>query len=219
MVTLYGVARSRASRPLWLLAEIGMDYAHVPVIQAYRLEDPQAQDAPMHTASADFLAINPQGQIPCLVDDGLILTESMGITLYLAKRYGGELGPRDLAEDALMEQWALHAATGIEETALEITFIARSGGAETSEGQAAIAVAAQKLRRPFRRLEAHLQVRDWLVGDRFTVADLNSAECVRYAEAHPTLIGEFPRLKAWYDRCQARAGFRSMWAMREAEPA
>lgn len=219
MVTLYGVARSRASRPLWMLKEIGMDFAHVPVIQAYRLKDAKAADAPVNTSSAEFLAVNPQGQIPCMTDGDLTLTESLGIVLYLGKRYGGALGPADDAEEALMVQWALHAATGIEGPALEVMYVQADGGDKTAEGQAAIAVAAEKLRRPLRRMEAHLAGADWLVGGRFTAADVNSAECVRYAAGHPTLLSEFPHLKAWYERAQAREGFKQMWAMRLAEPA
>ena len=84
MLTLYGVYRSRASRALWLLNETGTPFVHVPVIQAYRLADPAAPDAPRNTASADFLAVNPMGQIPALTDQGLLLTESLAITLYLA---------------------------------------------------------------------------------------------------------------------------------------
>ena len=152
MPTLYGVYRSRASRPLWLLAEIGMEYQNVTVIQAYRLERPQGADAPLHTGSAPYLAINPQGQIPCLTDGDLVLTESLGIVLYLARVYGGDLGPRDQAEEALMAQWALHAVSGIEGPALEIQYITGTGGAETPEGQATIAAAAEKLRRPLARL-------------------------------------------------------------------
>lgn len=219
MITLYGVYRSRASRPLWLLAEIGQPFQHVPVIQVYRLADPKAQDAPMHTASPAFLAINPQAQVPAMVDDGLVLTESLSITLYLARRYGGTLGPADDAETALMEQWALFAATAIETPAVEILYMFGDGADKTAEGQAAIAVNAEKLRRPLRRLEGHLADRDWLVGDRFTVADLNTAECLRYAQSHPTLIGEFPRLKAWLETCQARPAFAAMWTARLAEPA
>jgi glutathione S-transferase len=58
-----------------------------------------------------------------------------------------------------------------------------------------------------------------MLGDRFTVADINTAECLRYLRVHPTLLGEFPVLSAWLDRCQARPAFRAMWAAREAEPA
>jgi len=214
MLTIYGCFRSRASRPLWLLAETGTAYRHVPVIQSYRLADPGAADAPIHTASPAFLAVNPQGQIPAMDDDGLVLTESLGITLYLSKRYGGDLGPRDLGEDALFEQWALVAATAVETPALEIQQ-APAG----DEGAARRAAAAQKLRRPFARLDHLLGQRDYLVGGRFTAADICMAECVRYAMGDTALMAEFPALSAWIARLHARPGFQAMWAARLAEPA
>ncbi|GAB1479984.1 glutathione S-transferase family protein [Paracoccaceae bacterium] len=219
MITLYGVYRSRASRPLWLLAETGTPFTHVPVIQSYRLADPKAADVPLHTASPGFLAVNPLGQIPALEEDGLILTESLAITLHLARRHGGSIGPASDAETALMEQWALFAATGIEAPALEILYTQADGGDKTPEGQAQIAVNAEKLRRPLGRLQRHLAAQDWLVGGRFTVADINTAECLRYAQGHPSLLGEYPAVKAWLERCQARPAFQAMWAARQAEPA
>jgi glutathione S-transferase len=217
MVTIYGVYRSRATRPLWLLGEIGMDFAHVPVIQAYRLTDP-ATAAEMHTASPAYLAINPQGQIPCMTDGALTLTESMAITLYLAGQYGGDLGPRNAAETALMAQWALHAISAVETPALEILYAQRDAGG-TPEGAATVAVAAEKLLRPFQRLEGHLAQHPYLVGDRFTVADINTAECVRYAQGHNALMARFPALSAWLDRVQSRPAFKAMWDRRNAEPA
>lgn len=219
MITLYGVYRSRASRPLWLLAETGTPFTHVPVIQAYRLADPAAPDAPMHTASPAFLAINPQAQIPAYEEDGLILTESLAITLHIARRHGGSLGPADDAEAALMEQWALFAATAVEPPAIEILYTLTAGGDKTPEGQAAIAVNAEKLRRPLARLQGHLATQDWMLGGRFTVADINTAECLRYAQGHTSLLAEFPGVKAWLERCQARPAFQAMWAARLAEPA
>ncbi|MBL4929989.1 glutathione S-transferase family protein [Fuscibacter oryzae] len=218
MITLYGVYRSRASRPLWLLAETGTPFTHVPVIQAYRLADAAAADAPLNTASPAFLGINPQGQIPALVDGDLTLTESLAITQYLARKHGGTLGPATDADAALMEQWALFAATAVEGPALEILYTQGAGGDKTPEGQAAIAVNAEKLRRPLRRLQGHLSRQDWLVADRFTVADINTAECLRYAQGHPSLLAEFPAVKAWLERCQARPAFQAMWAARLAEP-
>ncbi len=219
MITLYGVYRSRASRPLWLLGETGTPFTHVPVIQFGRLADAQAEDAPFHTASPAFLAVNPQGQIPAMVEETLVLTESMAITLYIARRHGGDLGPADDAETALMTQWALFAVTAIEAPAIEILYTMADGGDKTAEGQAAIAINAEKLRGPLRRLQGHLDTQPWLVGDRFTVADLNTAECLRYAEGHPTLLSEFPTVQAWLARCQARPAFQAMWAARLAEPA
>jgi glutathione S-transferase len=218
MVTIYGVYRSRASRPLWLLREIGMEFTHIPVIQAYRLADPLAPDAPLHTASPAYLAINPQGQIPCMTDGDLTLTESMAITLYLAAQYGHDLGPQNAAEAALIAQWALHAVSAVETPAVEILYAQRDAG-HTPEGAATIAVAAEKLMRPLQRLELHLARHPFLVGNRFTVADINTAECVRYAQGHDALIARFPALSAWMKTVQARPAFRAMWEKRNAEPA
>ena len=218
MITLYGVYRSRATRPLWILREIGLDFTHVPVIQAYRLANATAADAPLNTASAAFLAVNPLGQIPAYAEDGLVLTESLAITLHIARRHGGALGPQSDAEAALMEQWALFAVTSVESQALEI-FYALSDGGKTPESQATIAVAAEKLRRPLARLQGHLAAQRFLVGDRFTAADINTAECLRYAQGHPTLLAEFPAAKAWLETCQSRPAFQAMWTARLAEPA
>jgi glutathione S-transferase len=219
MITLYGVFRSRASRPIWLLYEIGLPFTQVPVIQAYRLAHASAPDAPLNTASPAFLAINPQGQVPAYVEDGLVLTESLAITSHIARRHGGALGPQGWAEAALADQWTLWAATAVEGPALEIMTIVNAGGLDTAEGQAAIAIAAERLRRPLRRLEAHLQTSPQVLGGRFTVVDINLAECLRYAQAHPTLLGEFPAVQDWLTRCQARPAFQRMWAARMAEPA
>ncbi|MGL5010749.1 MAG: glutathione S-transferase family protein [Paracoccaceae bacterium] len=211
MVTIYGVARSRASRPLWLLGEIGMDFAHVPVIQAYRLPDPAAADAPLHTAAPAYLAINPQGQVPCMTDGDLTLTESLAITLYLATRYGGTLGPQDAAEAALIAQWTLHAVSAIESSALEIL--------QHPDDAAVTSRAIAALRRPMARLEGHLAGRSYLVAERFTVADINVAETLRYAQGATALWTAFPLLSAWIETVQARPAFKAMWAQRMAEPA
>lgn len=218
MITLYGVYRSRASRPLWLLAETSTPFRHVPVIQAYRLADQNAPDAPLHTASPAFLKVNPLGQIPAYEEDGLLLTESLAITQHIARCHGGTLGPTNDAEAALIDQWSLFAATSIEGPALEMLYIQGDGGEKTPEGQATIALNAEKLRRPLRRLQGHLSDHSHLVGDRFTVADINVAECLRYAQGHPTLLAEFPAVKAWLEACQARPAFKAMWAARTAEP-
>ncbi len=219
MITLYGVYRSRASRPLWLLAECGVTYRHVPVIQAYRLPDARAAGAPLNTASPAFTKLNPLGQIPVLEDGAVVLSESLAITLYIARRHGGALGPQSDAETALMEQWALFAATALETPALEILYAQGDGGDETALGQANIAVSAEKLRRPLAHLQSILAAQPFLVGARFTVADLNTAECLRYAQGHPTLLAEYPAVQDWLERCQSRPGFKAMWAARLAEPA
>ena len=216
---IYGVLRSRASRNVWLAKEMGISFEHVPVIQANRLTDPAAREAPLNTASPAFRAVNPNGLVPAIDDDGLVLTESLAINLYLAKRYGGALGPKDVREDGLMTMWTLWAATECEPRTIEILYHLR----EYPEGERKPAIAAAAvvaLGRPFSVLAAAL--RDgggYVVGRRFTVADINLAEVFRYAQPAPELFAANPPVKAWIEACQSRPAFKAMMAARMAEPA
>lgn len=218
-VTIHGVYRSRASRNYWLAQEIGLAVRTVPVIQAYRLPDPAAADAPINTRSPEFLKLNPAGSIPVMTDGDLVLTESLAINLYLARTYGGDIGPRSPAEDALMQAAALDAMTSFEPHSLPILYAFAEGRADTPAGAAEVATHAQALARPLARLEAHFAGHDHLIGGRFTVADINLAEVLRYAQAHPTLIAGYPAVDRWLRACQSRPAFKAMWAARNAEPA
>ena len=219
MLTIHGVARSRASRVIWLAHELDLPYKLVPVIQAYRLADPAAEDAPLNTLSPDFLRLSPAGAIPVIEDDGLVLSESMACTLHLARKAGGPIGPADEAELALMEQWSFFAATSIEPEALTILFLHAEGQQQKGEDSGLVAAAAERLVRPLKVLEDHLATHGHLVGGRFTVADLNTAEVMRYAQGHGELMGQFPAIREWLAGCQARPAFRSMADQRAAEPA
>lgn len=210
MLTLYGCARSRASRNLWLLGELGRDFTHVPVVQRYRLGEDQAVRV-LNTASPEFLAITPTGAIPALRDGDLVLTESLAINLYLAE--GSDLGPRDAVERAQMVESALFAVSRLETDALSILFAVNEGRGDSPE----VAEAAVRLRRPLAVVEGKIAAEGHPVGKRFTVADINLAEVLRYAQAHPDLLGDFPALSGWLAACQARPAFRAMWAAREAE--
>ncbi|CDN46902.1 glutathione S-transferase family protein [Neorhizobium galegae] len=219
MLKIYGVYRSRATRPLWLIEELGIPFEHIPIIQGYRLPEPMAPGAPVNTLSPEFLSVNPMGSIPSMDDAGFVLHESLAITLYLARKYGGELGPKDIAEEGQMVQWSLFGATSIETPALKISATIAGGRAETEEGKADIEVAARTLKRPFDVLEKHLSKTGHMVGGRFTVADINVGEVVRYAQGYAPLFDSRPALKAWIEAAQARSGFKAMWDKRTAEPA
>lgn len=218
MLTIHGVTRSRASRIIWLCHEIGLEFRQVPVIQAYRLGDPDAPDAPLNTHSPEFLALSPAGAIPVIDDDGLVLSESLAATLYLARKHGGALGPADLAEDALMMQWSFYAATSVEPDALTILFLHARTRLQSGEDQALVANAAERLVRPLKVIESHLATRRHLLGERFTVADINLAEVLRYAQGYGELMAQFPAIMSWLESCQSRPAFRKMWEARLAEP-
>lgn len=218
MLTIHGVTRSRASRVIWLCHELDLPFTQVPVIQAYRLPDPEAEGAPLNTLSPAFLRLSPAGAIPVIEDEGLVLSESMACTLHLARKAAAPIGPADATELALMEQWSFFAATTIEPDALTILFLHGRGQAQKGEDAGLVAASAERLVRPLKVLEDRLAVHGNLVGGRFTVADLNVAEVLRYAQGHGELLGQFPAVEAWLAACQARPAFRKMWEARVAEP-
>src|SRR5438093_255406 len=86
MIMLYGVPRSRTMRPLWMLEELGVPYENKPVSFLGESRSPE------------FLRLNPNGHIPVLRDDDVVIWESMAINLYLARKYGKGLWPRTVED-------------------------------------------------------------------------------------------------------------------------
>lgn len=205
MIAIYGVHRSRASRNVWLAHELDIPLRLVPVMQRYRLKEPIPADI-IHTKSPSFLKVNPNGHVPTMEDDGLVLHESLAINLYLAKKHGGPLAPANVAEDGLMGMWSLWAVTEVEPHSLSVA----QNGASAS--------AIDALRGPFAVLDEAL-ANGFLVGSRFTVADINVVEVVRYAKAATELFTSTPNVKAWFEACRARPAYRKMWDARDKEPA
>lgn len=218
MLTIYGVYRSRASRNYWMAGELGLPFASVPVKQAYRLDDPQAADAPLNTQSPDFLAVNPTGLIPCIDDGGFVMTESLAINLYLARKHGGPLSGQTVTEEAEMLQWTMWAATEVEPHAVKIILLRDAKAAESEQGRLTIRAATKALKTCFARFDDHLAATGHVVGDRFTVADLNLAEVFRYAMSQSELFDNAPHVKAWLERCQSRPAFKAMMETRLTEP-
>jgi glutathione S-transferase len=192
MITLYGAMASRAHRTVWMLKELNLPFAHVPT---------HFMDG--STRKPEFLAINPNGRVPVIDDDGFIVFESMAINLYLARKHGGPLAPAGLHEEALATQWSFWVTTEVEKPLLfasanRALFASR----ERDEEQALMAIG--KLDRPFKVLDAHLAERRWLLGERFTVADLNVATVMDLAPQCGIPLDAWPRLQAWHRRCLER---------------
>lgn len=159
---LYGISGSRALRSIWAIEEVGVDYEHVPT---HFMNDSKAPE---------YLAVNPNGRIPALQDGELTLFESMAINLYLAKNYGKDLYPSDPAGEAQTWQWSVWAISEIEP--LQMTLVIQELFTPEERRDAAAKARAEKgLTRPLAVLDAHLADREWLVGDHFSIADLNVA--------------------------------------------
>jgi glutathione S-transferase len=217
MLTIYGVYRSRASRNIWLANELGLPFQLVPVIQHDRLPDAKAPGAPLNTRSPEFMKVNPNARIPSVDDDGLILHESLAINLYLAKKHGGPLAPATVGEEGEMGMWALWAATEVEPHSINIVYH-RVGNPKGRKDPKIADAAVEALRGPFAVLDKAV-AGGFLVGGRFTVADINTAEIVRYAQPAPELFDAAPKVKAWLAACQARPAFKKMWEARDKEAA
>jgi glutathione S-transferase len=213
---IYGVLRSRATRPVWMAKELGIPYEQIPIIQHYRLPDPTASDGPLNTKSPVFLKINPNGLVPSIDDDGFVLNESLAITLYLARKHGGALAPTDVREEGLMMMWSLWAATECETPALRVM---QNAGSVKARDPATYEAGVTALRPKFAVLDKALhEGGGYLVGGRFTVADLNVAEIIRYSQAAPELFADAPNVQSWIAACQVRPSFVAMMAERNAEP-
>ena len=183
MLTIYGVYRSRASRNIWLANELGLPFklrAGDPALPPARRRPPA--DASLHTRSPEFLKVNPNGHVPTIDDDGLVLHESLAINLYLAKKHGGPLAPANVAEDGEMSMWSLWAATEVEPHALNVIYH-RIGNPPGRRIPRSPMPPSRRCAAPFAVLDAALAKDGYLVGGRFTVADINVAEIVRYAQA------------------------------------
>ncbi len=190
-LTIYGSSHSRALRVLWMLEEMGVAYEHNPV----SFED--------CGKDAEYLAINPAGTIPCLVDDGFVLAESLAINLHLAEKMPALLPP-SAETRALALQWSFWAATTLEpeymQWALHSVWMPE---AYRKPEQAELAL--KNLQRPLNRLEKALTEKPWLLGEAFSVADLNVAAVINLLHGH--LGTHQTSVENWLSRCLSRPAY------------
>jgi glutathione S-transferase len=189
---IYGGAKNRGRRCYWLAKELGLEV--------------EAIDIDLHAGqhkSPDFLKVNPNGQVPVLEDDGLILFESLAINLYLVKKHGGPLAPATPQEEALITQWSFWVVNEIEGSLITI-LLNRMMLPEAERDSSAADAAERKLQKPLAVLEGVLTDHDTLVGTRFTVADLNVAIVMSLINRLSLDISRFPNVRAWLDSCLGR---------------
>ena len=188
---IYGVARSRAFRTLWMAGELGLSYEHIKT------------DFEGGTRQAEFLKINPNGHVPAIDDGGFILWESMAINLYLAKKYAsGTLYPTRLEGEALAWQWSFWGMTEVERPSL--TALLNRIGPEDKRDTAAADAAERALAAPLNVLDGIVGHGRYLIGEAFTVADLNVASILAWARQARVDLAAFPNAAAWLRACHDR---------------
>ena len=192
---IYGIARTRAFRALWVAMELGIDYEHVPI-----------EIGSAGARTAEFLAVNPNGRLPAIDDGGFVLWESLAITLYLAKKHStGKLYPAALEGEAKAWQWSLWALNEVDR-GVNIWSLHAVRLPPAEQDAAKRAEALKVIAEPFKVLDDALADRPYLLGEAFTVADLNVAAVI--SRAIEMDLSKTPRLKAWLTRCLERPAAR-----------
>jgi glutathione S-transferase len=202
---IYGILNSRALRPLWAGKECGLD-----------VEQVQVGLNPDGTQSEWFRKINPNANIPVLQDGDLRMWESLAINLYLAKRYGNGLYPDRVEDEAQTWQWTLWAATELEPHVVTI-LEHRSLLPPEQRSQEAVESALAGITRPLNVLDRALSGSPHLLGDRFTIADLNLAAVLYPAYDNKWAVVHYPNVMAWLVLCWARPAAKELRDLRSAE--
>ena len=190
-VKIYGIPGSRADRSLWAIEETGIEYEHIKTNFG---EESKANE---------YLEINPNGRIPALVDGDLKLFESMAINLYLAKHYASDLYPTDPGDEAKANQWSVWAISEIEPLQMQIV-IQKFFVPKDKQDQGVIDQASKSLIRPLKVLDEALRENEYLLGQSFSVADLNVAGVLLLLKAVKFDFDAFQNASAWLDKCHAR---------------
>ena len=202
---IYGIAASRASRPLWAALELGVAFEHIH--QTYK------EGA---TRTPAFLALNPNGHIPVVVDERpegtVTVWESMACALYMARVHGKADGqsitPANAREEAEALRWSFWTVTELEADALTV-LMHRLAMPEDQRKPELAEKAESRLKVPLAVLEKHLQEQQargepYLAAGRFTVADLCVASVLAWVRPADHLLTRFPLTHHWLHQCLGR---------------
>ncbi|MDF2462607.1 MAG: Glutathione S-transferase [Ramlibacter sp.] len=196
---LYAWPRSSASRITWALAELGVPYRYIELDQGKK----------EHLAPA-YLAINPHGKVPALVDDDQRLFESLAILLHLGDKYGVEKGlwpsaGRPERADALC--WTVWSTTELGTYMLQYMYHGMDSPVSYAPADRSAACAAynrSQLDRCLGALDARLAGRAALVGNAFSLADLAVASTLAFGTMCGLTLDAWPHVVAWLEHCTSR---------------
>ena len=176
-LVLWGVGTSRTMRAHWALHELGLDYESKPIL---------ARSG--ETKTQEYTRLNPRQKIPLLQDGDFKIAESPAIAAYLSNTYGTDenaLIPADPREHATWLEWCFYAATELDAASLYV--MRRHGDLKHVYGEAPVALesAAEYFATQLRHAEQALQDgRAFLVGRRFTTADMLLITCLTWAVSY-----------------------------------
>ena len=198
MLTVWGRrTSSNVQKVLWALAELGLDYEHVPLGGRFG-----GLDTP------EYGAMNPNRLVPTLRDGDLVIWESNAIVRYLSAEYGvGTLWPTAPKDRAVVDQWADWAATTLL-PAFSRTFWAYVRTPQEQRDEARIAAAVEEAEKAYAIADAQLARTPFLAGPALTYADIIAGVSLyRWMEMG---LGSrpLPNVGDWYERLKARDSYR-----------
>ena len=196
-ITLYGWPRSSASRVHWALEELGVPFELVTL-------DPAKGE---HRAPA-YLAINPNGKVPALVDDDQPYFESLAILLHLAETYGRERDLWPAAGPARAEAlcWTVWGGTELQSYMMQYLYHGLDSPVSYKPDQRSKATAEYNHGQYLRLLdvlEARLAGRDYILG-AFSLADIPAAAALITGSFLGASVEGRSNVAAWLDRCRVR---------------
>lgn len=199
MLTIYGRTNSvNVQKVLWCLAELALPYTRVDAgLEHGKNTEPW------------YLALNPNGRVPLLVDGSFSLWESNSIVRYLAGKHGlGSLCPASLETRALAEAWMdWQLSTLVTPVSVVFQNLIRRRPAERDG--AAVERNLREANRAMTLLEEHLRTRPYVAGDAFTMGDIPvGATAHRWLEIPAIERPPLDAVRAWRARLAERAGFR-----------
>ncbi len=192
MIKLYGIPMSRAARCLWMLEELGLPYENIPT-----------HFATGATHEPAYLKLNPNGHVPTLDDDGTIVWESMAINLYLAMKYDKGLWPKSVADRGHAVQWSFWVMTEIEPPLL-MAMMHRAFYPPDQRKPELADEGEQKIQKPLAVLNDHLAARKFVVGESYSVADVNLASVIGWAAFAKINLAPYANVARWLGECAAR---------------
>lgn len=154
--------------------------------------------------SPEFLEMNPNGQVPVLEDGDVVVSDSNAILVYLARQYAPDWMPTDAVGEAAVQRWLTLAAGEIAFGSAAARLITVFGAPLDVDFAAATAAKAMQ------KLEKGLETRDWLVGDRPTIADVAAYSYTAHAPEGNVSLDPYPNVRAWIARFEALDGFEPM---------
>lgn len=201
MLRIHGSARSRALRTLWMTFELGLPYEHVDLL-------PRSPG----TKTPEFIALNPNSQLPVIEDDGFALYESMAINFYLAKKHKSPLYPSDPRAEAIALQWSFWEVDKLDRQL--VNYVNHTIALPAADRDKSIADTAWAAVEPaFNVLNGVLAKTRWLAGPEFSIADLNVAAALYRGLSMD--LSRWPAIHEWLTRCWDRPAAKKARAMRE----